>query len=113
MPHIVNANELEWLEEPRFPGIALQLLVSKTVTPTVSLIQARVKPDHEISTHVHEHETEIVYISQGTAVIKMSDTEYTLTSGGCVVIPPGTLHSLHNNGDELVELIAIHSPPTR
>lgn len=113
MPHIVNSHELDWIEEPRFPGIALQLIVSKANTTAISLIQARVDSGHEISTHVHEHETEVVYMLKGTAILTMSDTDYTLISGDCVVIPPRVLHSLHNHGDETVELIAIHSPPTR
>lgn len=113
MPHIVHTSDLDWQEDPRFPGVALQLLVSKTHTPEASLIHVLVKPGHQISTHVHDHETEFVYVMAGTAVLTLADNDYTLTAGACGVIPPGIPHSLHTLGDETVELMAIHSPPTR
>jgi len=111
--HVTHIDEESWLEDPRFPDVALQLLVSKSLSPAASMIRVRVNAGGEIVTHIHETETEIVFIVNGEAALVMEGTDYRLTAGACAVIAPQTAHSLHNRGSEAVEILAIHSPPTR
>lgn len=110
---ITHISEIEWGQDPRFPGVSLQLLVSQHHTPSASMLRVFVEEGAEVTSHIHPTETEIIYVLAGKPVLIMQDTPHELTSGGFAVIPPKTEHSLHNAHTETVELIAIHSPPTR
>jgi mannose-6-phosphate isomerase-like protein (cupin superfamily) len=66
-----------------------------------------------INMHTHAVETETAYVLAGEGLLKVGDQETRLTVGMGVTIPPGLPHSLRNTGDAPLELIAMHSPPTR
>jgi mannose-6-phosphate isomerase-like protein (cupin superfamily) len=110
---VADSREETWGEDPRFPGVALQLLISKIHTPAASMIRVKVSPGAVIDTHTHETETELVYVQAGSAVLVMAGEEFPIAAGMCVAVPPGIAHSLRNTGAETVDLIAVHSPPTR
>ncbi|MEQ8671592.1 MAG: cupin domain-containing protein [Aggregatilineales bacterium] len=110
---IKNVNQIEWGDDPRFPGVSLQLLISRDHTPAVSMLRVFVEEGAEITTHVHPTETEIIYVLAGQPVLTMQGTRHQLSAGGFAVIPSGIEHSLDNPNAETVELMAIHSPPTR
>lgn len=110
---ITHISEVKWGQDPRFPGIALQLLVSQDHTPSASMIRVFVEAGAEITPHTHLTETEIVYILAGQPVLIMQNKHHQLSAGGFSVIPSGVEHGLHNPHAETVELIAFHSPPTR
>ncbi len=111
--HVTHTNTEPWTDTPQFPGVSVQLLISKTHTPHASTIRAKVNPGAEITTHTHERETEVVYILDGEAILVLDDEQHTLLAGACVSIAAGTPHSLRNEGDTVVDILAVHSPPTR
>lgn len=111
--YITNTYQETWVEDPRFPNVMVQLLVSQTHTSSASVIRVRVQPSGQISSHVHVAETEIIWIEQGRPVLVIDDKDYLLEAGSCAVIPPGSTHSLHNPGDDTVEILAVHTPPVR
>jgi mannose-6-phosphate isomerase-like protein (cupin superfamily) len=111
--HIFNAVTLPWSEDARFPGIGVKILESRTTHPTVSLVIVQLGAGVVIDTHVHPIETETAYVLAGRGLLTYGDQETVLETGMGVTIPPGLPHSLRTIGDTPMELIAIHSPPTR
>ena len=65
------------------------------------------KPGCSIGYHVHEKDTELFYIIKGTAVYSDAGEEKIVTAGDVTICPTGTGHSIANNSDEVVELIAL------
>lgn len=111
--HIFNAEMIPWTEDERFPGIGIKILESRTTHPSVSLVIVRLGAGVVINTHVHPIETETAYVLAGRGLLTHGDQETVLETGMGVTIPAGLAHSLRNIGDTPMELIAMHSPPTR
>ena len=64
-------------------------------------------PGASIGYHVHEKDTELFYILKGTAVYSDAGEEKIVSAGDVTICPTGTGHSIANNSDEVVELIAL------
>ena len=111
--HLVNSEDLPWSEDPRFPGIGIKILESRSSHPTTSVVLVRLDPGIVIQTHVHPVETETAYVLGGRGRLTHGDQDTVLKTGMSVTISPGIPHSLANIGDAALELIALHSPPTR
>lgn len=65
------------------------------------------EPGCSIGYHVHDKDAELFYILKGTAQYMDGDKEVTATVGDTLICPTGTGHSIANNGEETVELIAL------
>lgn len=65
------------------------------------------KPGCGIGFHVHEKDSELFYIMKGTATYDDNGVKTTVTAGNVTLTPAGTGHSIKNEGDEDVELIAL------
>lgn len=64
-----------------------------------------------IETHVHETETETVWILSGRGRLILGNDEQIVETGMGVTIPPGLSHSLHNTEGKPIEIFAVHIPP--
>ena len=111
--HFFNANTMEWTGHERFPAIRIKALETRATHPAASVMLVRLEVGGVIETHVHETETETVYLLAGQGRLTHGGAQAPLAIGMGVSIPPGLPHSLHNSGDAPLELIAIHTPPTR
>ena len=65
------------------------------------------KPGCGIGFHVHESDSELFYIIKGTAIYDDNGQTVTVSAGDVTLTPAGTGHSIKNEGDEDVELIAL------
>lgn len=65
------------------------------------------QPGCSIGYHTHENETEIFYILKGAAVYDDNGAKSVLSPGDVTHTPGGSGHSIANEGDENVELIAL------
>ncbi|MBP3446752.1 MAG: cupin domain-containing protein [Clostridia bacterium] len=65
------------------------------------------EPGSSIGYHIHEHDAEIFHIIKGIAQYTDGDKTVTVNAGDTMVCPTGTGHSIANEGDETVELIAV------
>lgn len=65
------------------------------------------KPGCSIGYHVHETDTEFFYIIKGTATYNDNGTQTTVYAGDVTITPAGTGHSIKNESNEDVELIAL------
>ena len=64
-------------------------------------------PGCSIGYHVHENDSELFYFLTGTGVYSDNGQIRTVTAGDVTVCPAGTGHSIANESDELLELIAV------
>lgn len=64
-------------------------------------------PGCSIGYHVHKNDSELFYIIKGTAKYSDNGDIKTISAGDVTVCAKGTGHSLANESDEVVELIAI------
>ena len=72
-----------------------------------------IKPGCSIGYHIHENETEMFFIISGTALYDDNGTIYDLSPGDVSVTPSGQGHSIANNGNvdlELIALITLQTP---
>ncbi|MBQ9065806.1 MAG: cupin domain-containing protein [Blautia sp.] len=64
-------------------------------------------PGCSIGYHVHDKDSELFYILQGTGIYSDNGEEKTVTAGDVTVCPAGTGHSISNESDEVLEIIAV------
>jgi len=108
-----DANHMEWTEHERFPGIRIKPLETRATHPAASVMLVRLGPGSVIEPHQHEKETETAYVLAGQGTLTHGDHQTPVGPATGISIPPGLTHSLRNTGDELLDLIAIHTPPVR
>ncbi len=65
------------------------------------------EPGCGIGFHVHEKDSELFYLMNGTAEYSDNGEIVTVNAGDVMLCPAGTGHSVTNNSDETVELIAV------
>ena len=64
-------------------------------------------PGCSIGYHVHETDSELFYIIKGTGVYSDNGELKTVTSGDVTLCPAGTGHSIANETEEVLELVAV------
>ena len=65
------------------------------------------KPGCGIGYHVHETNTELMYILSGEADYDNNGTLEKVYGGDVTICPPGEGHSITNNTNDIVEFIAL------
>ena len=65
------------------------------------------KPDTSIGYHVHEGESELFYILNGTAEYNDNGEVRTVHAGDVTICPDGTGHGIANRTQETVNLVAL------
>ena len=71
------------------------------------IMKGRLVPGSSIGTHMHETNSEIIYVLSGVGTMEYEDTKEKLYPGDCHYCPPGHSHSLKNNGDEDLVFYAV------
>ena len=76
-----------------------------------SLAEATLEPGGETAEHYHPRAEELYYFVAGEGQMRLGDDEPTgVTTGDCVVIPPGTPHKLWNTGTIPLVLLCCCAP---
>ena len=91
-----TSGDIEAELEPKF-----QCLKSITY---VSL--AKLQPRLSYEAHQHDDHEEIYYIINGTGKIKIGNEEARFRDGDIIYIPEKTMHSITNDGEEMVNFLA-------
>ena len=65
------------------------------------------KPGCSIGFHVHEKDSELFYILQGSAEYNDNGEIRTVSAGDVTICPAGTGHGIENKTDDIVELVAV------
>ena len=67
---------------------------------------------HSLSLQRHRHRSEHWVVVRGQAEVRIGDEMRRLEANESVYIPQGTIHSLHNPGDEELEIIEVQTGQT-
>lgn len=70
-----------------------------TAADNQSLAEASVPPGGETAAHYHRTTEELYYFTSGRGRMRLGGEEAEVSTGACVVIPPGTPHKLWNLSD--------------
>jgi quercetin dioxygenase-like cupin family protein len=60
--------------------------------------------------HLHPETDEMFYIADGNATFQLGDSELQLSTGGLVIVPRGTAHTVWNSEDRPVRGLILISP---
>jgi mannose-6-phosphate isomerase-like protein (cupin superfamily) len=90
-------------------SVTMEHLIGKDELYGKGRLYARLilKPGCSIGYHVHEGEMETFYIQKGVAVYDDSGTKVVLQAGDVAYTPDGRGHSIANNGEDDLEIIAL------
>lgn len=111
LPRVADLNAGEWREHARFPGIYMKGLLNSVDNPLASVNVVRVPPNGNIGRHCHAQQLETVWIIMGQAILTLDQTDVHLKDGQIIAIPIGLEHALRNEGQTVVELLTIFTPP--
>lgn len=111
LPRIADIHAGEWQEHARFPGIYMKGLLTSTDNPLISVNVLQVPPGGHIRSHRHIQQFETVWVIRGQATLILDQTEVPIRDGQIITIPVGLEHALRNEGQALVELLTIFTPP--
>ena len=76
-----------------------------------SLAEAIVQPGMATLRHQHLRAEEIYHITNGSGRMSLDDQEFEVVEGDTVVISPGVVHHLINNGACELRFLCCCSPP--
>ena len=111
--HLFDASTTDWTTHERFTDLRIKIYETRQTHPWASVTEVELGVGGLIPTHLHEVETETIYVLGGQGLLAHGDVETTVRAGMGGSIPPGLLHSLRNTGEVPLQLIAIHMPPIR
>ena len=75
-----------------------------------SIAEITIPPAGTAMPHFHKETEETYLILSGTATIQIQDEQLVLTAGEAVLIEPGEVHQIINNGEENLVFIAVCVP---
>ena len=67
---------------------------------------AKLQPGLSYETHSHSDHEEVYYIISGSGRMKIGDEVARFRDGDAIYIPPRALHTITNDGEEMVEFLA-------
>lgn len=107
---IVNADEIaDAYTDSDVPG-EFRALTDALGAEQVAVTLIRVPPDSDFeqgSGHRHEEQEELYIVGRGTLTMRFGDDVREVAAGSVVRVPPETVRSHRNLGDEPVELWAV------
>ena len=90
-----------------FKGGIGELETRNFVDAKNKIMMSRLKPGASSGFHVHEQNSEIVYIFKGHGHFVYDDTTESFKDGDVHYCPMGHGHAMYNDGEEDVEYLAI------
>jgi mannose-6-phosphate isomerase-like protein (cupin superfamily) len=111
-PAIAHRSGLDW-RLLSMQGAKTDGDIDAQVEPTYQCLKAityvslaRLQPSLSYEAHSHKDHEEIYYIISGEGTIKIGNEAAKFRDGDVIHIPEKTLHSITNDGDEMVEFLA-------
>ena len=104
---IINFNEQELQEFPNFKGGEKSLNAKMFFDGMNRIIYGELEPGASIGMHLHETNSEIIYILEGKGVVKVEGGEEAVGAGNCHYCPKGHSHSMINYVTEDIVFYAV------
>ena len=93
---VIDFNKLEEIANPQFKGGEGDTLFRTFADGQNKIMRGRLDPGCSIGYHIHETNSEIIYILSGEALCRYDDGEERLGPGQCHYCPMGHAHALIN-----------------
>jgi uncharacterized cupin superfamily protein len=109
---LVHENDVP---EVALPGRYLRWLVNAEALGAkhLSVCVIRVLPGEKVRpAHAHPNGEELIYIIRGSGRVLVDGVVDAVKEGSAVLFPQGSVHMLHNNGDEEMKVICFFAPPS-
>ena len=98
---ITDTNHLPQQAVSHNPEITKKVMFSDQDLPHLTnFSQATFAPGQVAIAHSHEDMYEVFFVSAGTGIIRIVETEYSLTPGVCVAVETGETHEIINTGSK-------------
>ena len=89
------------------PQILKQVMLRRGDAPHLTAFsRATLQPGQTAHAHQHQDMFEVFFVESGAGSITISGGEHQLTRGVCLMVEPGELHEITNNGT--AELVLIY-----
>ena len=104
---LLNFDQIEEKIIPKMRGGEGEMITRMFVNEDTKIMRGRLTPGSTIGLHTHETDSEMIFILSGAGKV-LCDGEYEPLSAGSVhYCPKGHAHSLINDGDEDLEILAM------
>ena len=80
-------------------------------TTAQSLAEAALEPGQATQRHRHERTEEIYFVTKGSGELEIEGETRRVRRGDAVLIPPGSWHTLENDGTSELTILCMCSPP--
>lgn len=109
-PLVVSLDQVESYEGTC--GDVRELLnPDKVNLENLSVAHIEVRVGKKATPHYHKETEEIYYILSGSGEVRVGDASWEVSEGDSIAIPPESIHTVENVGEEVIYLLAINSPP--
>ncbi len=94
-------------------GSQIRSLLDRTNAPVQqqSLAEATIPPGRRTQPHYHPVTEEFYYVLGGSGLMTIGEEEQAVRPGDAILIPPGTRHTLLNNGQAPLRILCCCAPP--
>ena len=80
-------------------------------TSVQSLAEATLEPGQATKPHYHGRTEEIYLVTKGSGSLEVAGETRRVRPGDAILIPPGTWHTLENDGTSELTILCACSPP--
>ena len=112
-PHVVHESEVK---ELALPGRRMRWIANaESLDPQhLSACEIRVAPGEKVRpAHSHPNGEELIYIIRGTGRVMIDGAVDQVREGTTVLFPQGSVHMLHNTGEEEMKVVCFFAPPSK
>ena len=82
------------------PAIKKKVMLHEGDLPHLTnFAQAKFAPGQVAAGHFHSDMWEVFFIQSGEGLILIDGEEYSLVKGSCILVEPGEVHEIVNNGE--------------
>jgi quercetin dioxygenase-like cupin family protein len=111
-PLIQHVDDLDRYVPPNHSGTENRRLADRTFCAGFELVLGEVAPGGEAARHHHDAEHQVMVVLDGTCTVTLGDAPPRRCGPGTVVrIPPRLDHHVLNDGDALLRVMLVYSPP--
>lgn len=104
---IIKFKEIEEKELVNFKGGEKSLFTKMIVDDNNRIMMSRLVPGASIGEHIHDVNSEIIYVLEGNGVIICDGKEEKISSGECHYCEKGSTHTFINNSQNDIIFFAV------
>ncbi len=79
-------------------------------TTHMQLVLMTLQPGEDIGSETHEDNDQFFRFEAGEGMVRVGETDYTVSDGHAVVVPCGTEHNVINTGTDPLKFYTIYTP---